>query len=60
MITKRIHKRSTALEQSINTLEGFNMFNGTNYTLNNEKYFLHMKLIWEEAGKKEMKRHWSS
>ena len=34
-ITKRIHKRSTALGRSLKKLlEGLNMFNGTNLTLN--------------------------
>ena len=29
-----IHKRSTALERSVKSLEGLNMFNDTNPTLN--------------------------
>ena len=37
-ITKWIHKRSTALEQSVKILEGLNMFNGTNFTLNTDVY----------------------
>ena len=34
---KRIHKRSTALDHSVNkSLEGLNMFNGTNITFNSD------------------------
>ena len=35
-ITKRIHKRSITLEQPGKTLQGLNMFNGTNLTLNSD------------------------
>ena len=39
-MTKRFHKRSTALEQSVNKLssilEGLNMFNGTRLTLKSD------------------------
>ena len=36
-ITRRIHKRSTALEQSVRKLlEGLNIFEGTNLTLSSD------------------------
>ena len=35
-ITKRIHKRSYALERSVKKLEGLHMSNGTNVTINSD------------------------
>ena len=38
-MTKRIHKRNTALERSVSKiLEGFNMFYDTNLTLSSDVY----------------------